>query len=51
MSEAAILPGTSGDGERYIDAIGKQSFTFDHVNVVASDYEAYELPEEEEAFR
>ncbi|KAI9637904.1 putative F-actin capping [Dioszegia hungarica] len=51
LSEAAILPGTSGDGERYIDAIGKQSFTFDHVNVVASDYEAYELPEEEEAFR
>jgi capping protein alpha len=51
LSEAAILPGTSAETERYIDTVGKQSFKFDHVNVVASDYEPYTLPEEEETFR
>lgn len=41
----------NGENERYIDTVGKQSFAFDHVNVVASSFEAYELPEEEESFR
>ncbi|WVR05397.1 hypothetical protein IAU60_002411 [Kwoniella sp. DSM 27419] len=51
ISNATVLPGTSGEGERFVDAEGKRSFAFDHVNLIASDYHAYELPEEEESFR
>ncbi|WVQ78527.1 hypothetical protein IAT38_000613 [Cryptococcus sp. DSM 104549] len=50
LSEAAVLPG-SAEVERYVDAAGKRSFVFDHAGLVASDYQPYELPEEEEAFR
>ncbi|KAK4686398.1 hypothetical protein P7C73_g3722, partial [Tremellales sp. Uapishka_1] len=48
LSNAAVLPGNE---ERYVDADAKRSFAFDHVALATSDYEAYNLPEEEEAFR
>ncbi|WVW82889.1 hypothetical protein I302_104902 [Kwoniella bestiolae CBS 10118] len=51
LSEATILPGTEGDNERYVDAEGKRSFTFDHITLAITDYQPYELPEEEETFR
>lgn len=57
LSAAAILPGSAapngsdGKGERYIDAEGGRSFTYDHVNLIASDYKPYELPGEEGTFR
>ncbi|WVQ69887.1 uncharacterized protein L199_008110 [Kwoniella botswanensis] len=51
LSEATILPGTTGDRERYVDAVGKRSFVFDHITLAISDYQPYELPEEEESFR
>ncbi|OCF36612.1 F-actin capping [Kwoniella heveanensis CBS 569] len=51
LSDAAILPGSDGSEERYVDTEGKRSFAFDHVTLVVSDYQPYELPEEEESFR
>ncbi|KAK8869611.1 hypothetical protein IAR55_000178 [Kwoniella newhampshirensis] len=51
LSSAAILPGSEAGNERYVDAEGKRSFAFDHVTLTASDYQPYELPEEEETFR
>ncbi|WOO81389.1 F-actin-capping protein subunit alpha [Vanrija pseudolonga] len=49
LSHAAIVPGE--EEERYIDHDGKRSFVFDHVNLVPSDFQPYELPEAEETFR
>ncbi|KAK6903129.1 F-actin capping [Kwoniella mangroviensis CBS 8886] len=51
LSEANILPGTEGEKERYVDAEGKRSFVFDHITLAISDYQPYEIPEEEEFFR
>ncbi|WWD16125.1 hypothetical protein CI109_100550 [Kwoniella shandongensis] len=51
LSHAAILPGSEEGNERYADAEGKRSFAFDHVTLAVSDYQPYELPEEEETFR
>ncbi|OXC69177.1 hypothetical protein AYX13_02120 [Cryptococcus neoformans] len=49
LSEAVILPGS--EKEKYVDNIGKKSFAFDHLTFTVSDYQPYELPEEEETFR
>nr|ODN94991.1 F-actin capping [Cryptococcus depauperatus CBS 7855] len=49
LAFAAILPGV--ETERYVDTVGKQSFAFDHLTFVVSDYQPYKLPEKEEAFR
>lgn len=49
LSEAVILPGS--ERERYVDNTGKNSFAFDHLTFTVSDYQPYELPKEEEAFR
>ncbi|WVF72007.1 hypothetical protein IAT40_006818 [Kwoniella sp. CBS 6097] len=51
LSTAAVLPGSAEDEDRYVDAEGKRSFAFDHVTLAVSDYQPYELPEEEESFR
>ncbi|WVQ98917.1 hypothetical protein IAU59_006048 [Kwoniella sp. CBS 9459] len=51
LSDAAVLPGSEEGEDRYVDAEGKRSFTFDHVTLAVSDYQPYELPEEEETFR
>ncbi|WWC60950.1 uncharacterized protein I303_103527 [Kwoniella dejecticola CBS 10117] len=51
LSEATVLPGTEGDEERFVDAEGKRSFEFDHITLAITDYQPYELPEEEESFR
>lgn len=49
LSDAAVLPGSNG--ERYIDSEGGRSFAFDHIKLVATDYQPYNLPPEEDAFR
>ncbi|ORY28269.1 F-actin-capping protein subunit alpha [Naematelia encephala] len=51
LSEATILPGSTAEKERFIDAEGGRSFAFDHINMTISEYEPYELPAEEAAFR
>jgi capping protein alpha len=48
LSAATLLPGTE---DRFADAEAKRSFQFDHVQFAISEFEAYELPEEEEKFR
>ncbi|TYJ58149.1 hypothetical protein B9479_001245 [Cryptococcus floricola] len=49
LSEASIVPGA--ETERYIDAAGKRSFAFDHLTFTVSDYQPYQLPDDEEQFR
>ncbi|WWC89744.1 uncharacterized protein L201_004669 [Kwoniella dendrophila CBS 6074] len=51
LSEATVLPGTEVDKERFVDAETKNSFVFDHITLAVTDYQPYELPEEEESFR
>ncbi|WRT67310.1 uncharacterized protein IL334_004279 [Kwoniella shivajii] len=51
LSEATILPGSEGGEERYVDAEGERSFSFDHITLAITDYEPYKLPDEEESFR
>ncbi|WWC69294.1 uncharacterized protein I206_103232 [Kwoniella pini CBS 10737] len=51
LSHATILPGTEGEEERFVDAEGKRSFKFDHITLGITDYQPYDLPEEEETFR
>ncbi|WVQ71862.1 hypothetical protein IAR50_001404 [Cryptococcus sp. DSM 104548] len=49
LSEASIVPGA--ESERYVDATGKKSFAFDHLTFTVSDYQPYQLPDDEEHFR